>query len=112
MENKKISPNVLEAAKFVLQDRKFRDNLLMTDSNMSYPNQLNLKFGLSADELSAICAFASRLNTDENAKLAQQMGMMGSFSKRSSDFWTAMRAGNPGELVEDIIKKLGIVLEN
>lgn len=104
-----VSSRTLDAARFVLENREFRKSLILdTQRPVGYPEQLRQKFNLSTLEIAAVCVFAERLDTDENAKLAEKNGIAGFVTNPSPDFWATLRAAdaNTAGKLSDKIEKL------
>lgn len=108
-----LGSNVVDAARFVLNNRSFRKALILEQAKpVSYPDQLREEFGLSSFELAAVCTFALRVNSDENDKFAKKHRILGFSTNPSQDFWEALQGGDAeAQLADKIEQALGTHLE-
>jgi len=109
-----LRSNVLDASRFILNDRQFRQALILDRARpLSYPDQLRERFDLSSLELAAVCTFALRVKTDENIRLTEKYPVTIN-TQISMDFLKAYSGGgNPemeNHLADSIEKALGLSL--
>jgi len=105
-----LRAEVLAAAEAVRTDRNLRKALLLDRFPPDgYPATLKRGFGLSNDELAAICMFAGKLHAAEWDKVIKEYGT-GVFVQPSQDYWKALSVANPdetGRILEEIEAAIG-----
>ena len=90
-----------------------RTKVITRERLLSYPAELAIRFGLSDDELAAVCVFARRLCETEDAGQAKELGTSGSARVvPSNDWWGAVNAahGNIDSIADGIERALGLHL--